>query len=148
MILAICNNDPGIVNINILADSKIFNLNWSELPLVQDLFTLNILLVSTLCLGWGALVLDVITAAIKNFNRSRDKDTEDLEEASFWDNAILLEGLKYAVGPSLQELPYRKLNFAVLVVGLFQFSILVFVVFLTWVFDTPESEVPNPESVV
>ena len=70
-------------------------MDWSELPLVQDLFTLNILLVSTLCLGWLSLVLDVITAAVKNYYRSRDSDTEDLEEASFWDNAILLEGLKY-----------------------------------------------------
>ena len=89
MILAICNTDPGI------ADRIFLNINWSELPLVQDLFTLRILLVSTLCLGWGSLVLDVITAAVRYHYRSRDQDTEDQEEARFWDNAILLEGLKY-----------------------------------------------------
>ena len=87
VIIAICNTDPGIVN-----DGK--QLVWSELPLVHDLFTLNILLISTICLGWGSLVLDVITAAVKNHYRSRN-NTEDQEEASFWDGAILLEGLKY-----------------------------------------------------
>ena len=81
--------------VDIRNDAGIVTLSWSELPLAQDLFTLNILLVSTLCLGWGALVLDVITAAVKNYYRSRDSDTEDQEEVSFWDNAILLEGLKY-----------------------------------------------------
>ena len=88
MILAICNTDPGIAD-------RIPLINWSELPLAQDLFTLRILLVSTLCLGWGSLVLDVITAAVKNHCRSRNRDTEDQEEISFWDNAILLEGFKY-----------------------------------------------------
>ena len=90
VILDICNTDPTIVN----ADNFEFG-EWAKLPLVQDLTSLNILLVSTLCLGWGALVLDVITAAVKKC-RSKDSDTEDQEEkASFWDGAILLEGLKY-----------------------------------------------------
>ena len=89
VILAICNTDPGLI------DSE-FGVSWSDLALVQDLTTLNILLVSTICLGWGALLLDVITAAVKNYYRSKDSDTEDQrEKASFWDNAILLEGLKY-----------------------------------------------------
>ena len=40
------------------------------------------------------MVLDVITASVKNYYRSRD--TVDLEEKiSFWDNAVLLETLKY-----------------------------------------------------
>ena len=69
---------------------------WSDLPLVQDLDTLNILLNSVMCLGWASLVLDVVTAAVKYYYRSRDSDTEDLQkEAIFWDNAILMEGLKY-----------------------------------------------------
>ena len=87
VILAICNTDPG--NVDVLV------VRWTDLPLVQDLTTLNILLVSTICLGWLSLVLDVITAAVKNHYRSRDQDKEDQEEASFWDNAIILEGLKY-----------------------------------------------------
>ena len=81
--------------VDIRNDAGIVTLSWSELPLAQDLFTLNILLVSTLCLGWGSLVLDVITATVKNYYRSRDSDKEDQEEASFWDNAILLERFKY-----------------------------------------------------
>ena len=67
-----------------------FNI-WSELPLVQDLSTLNTLLISTICLGWGSLVLDVITAGVKHCYRDNTKK----EETSFWDKAILLEGLKY-----------------------------------------------------
>ena len=91
VILVICNTDPSMVR----TDLGFGIIDWSELPLAQDLATLNILLVSTLCLGWLSLVLDVITAAVKNYYRSRDKDKEDQEETSFWDNAILLEGLKY-----------------------------------------------------
>ena len=92
VILAICNTDPSIVYFDLDADDYI---NWSELPLAQDLYTLNILLVSTLCLGWGSLVLDVIIATVKKCCRSRDRNSEDQEEASFWDNAILFEGFKY-----------------------------------------------------
>ncbi len=84
VILAICNNDPGIIIVD-----------WSRFPLVQNLTTLNILLGSSLCLGWLSLVLDVITAAVKNHYKDKNSDTEDQEEASFWDGAILLEGLKY-----------------------------------------------------
>ena len=88
MILAICKSDKGNVDL--------FFVKWSELPLVQDLTTLNILLISTICLGWLSLVLDVITAAVKNHYRSRDNNTEDKEEkVSFWNNAILMEGFKY-----------------------------------------------------
>ena len=94
VILVICNTDPGIVNYDFGGGPLV--INWSELPLVQDLSTLNILLVSTLCLGWLALVLDVITAAAKyrccrpSDNNKKDQDNE----ASFWDGAIFLEGLK------------------------------------------------------
>ena len=68
VILAICNIDRGIVDIIPL-------INWSELPLAQDLFTLNILLISTISLGVLSLLLDVSTAAIKNCCRSRDSNT-------------------------------------------------------------------------
>ena len=94
VILAICNTDPGIVDLTDITDNPREIVSWSELALVQNPYILNILLVFTLCLGWGSLVLDVITAFVKNYYRSRDRDTED-HEISFWDGAILLEGLKY-----------------------------------------------------
>ena len=91
VILVICNTDPGIMDANLVKRPHILNsVVWSELALVQELSTLNALLVSTLCLGWGSLVLDVITAGVKHY---RAKEEE--EKASFWDRAILLEGLKY-----------------------------------------------------
>ena len=98
VILRICHTDPGIVNIefdNPTRNTPVTFINWSELPLAQDLTTLNILLVSTLCLGWGSLVLDVITAAVKYHYRSRSNTEDQEEEVSFWEGAILLEGLKY-----------------------------------------------------
>ena len=55
-ILVVCNTDPGLGVIGQYID-------WSKLALVQD--TLNILVVSTLFLGWVSLVLDVIIAAVK-----------------------------------------------------------------------------------
>ena len=59
VILGICNTDPVIVSIG--NDWLI----WSKLALVQDLITLNALLISTISMGWLALVADVITAAIR-----------------------------------------------------------------------------------
>ena len=85
VILVICNNDPGFIDWNLVV--------WSELPLVQDLSTLNTLLISIICLGWGSLVLDVITAGVKYYCRARNNKEE--QETSFWHGAILLEGLKY-----------------------------------------------------
>ena len=93
VILAICNTYyPGI---DTIALSPGYHYKWSDRALVRDLTTLNALLISTIGLGWLSLVLDVTTATLKNHCKSRDKDTEDREEASFWDNAILFEGLKY-----------------------------------------------------
>ena len=63
--------------------------------LVHAPFTLNVLLVSTLGLGWLALVLDVITAVVKYRNNQTE---EQVNAASFWDGAIFLEGLKYFCG--------------------------------------------------
>ena len=83
VILVICNTDPS--NVDVLV------VKWTNLPLVQDLTTLNILLVSTICLGWLSLLLDVITAAVRYYYRSRDTE----EEVSFWDGAILMEGIKF-----------------------------------------------------
>ena len=86
VILVICNTDPGIMD-----GGGWPGVDWTELPLVQDLSALNTLLITTLCLGWTSLVLDVITASVKH---CRAKDNTE-EKTSFWDRAILLEGLKY-----------------------------------------------------
>ena len=90
IILVVCNTDPGYVVIGEYID-------WSKLHLVKNVTTMNILLISTLCLGWVSLVLDVIIAAIKFRNsKSNDRSREyHLETPVFWDEAILLEGIKY-----------------------------------------------------
>ena len=88
VILGICNTDPSDVSIY---DEGVGDFYWSELALVQDITILNILLVSTICLGWLSLLLDVITAAVRYYYRSRDTE----EEVSFWDGAILMEGIKF-----------------------------------------------------
>ena len=90
-ILTICNIDPGMVD----AEDRKLGVSWSGLALVQDLSTLNALLISTLCLGWGSLVVDVITAGVKHHYRTRDNMEEQEKETSFWNSAILLEGWKY-----------------------------------------------------
>ena len=89
-ILVVSNTDPEAVVI-----SRYFD--WSNLVLVQELSTLNTLLVSTLCLGWLFLVLDVITASIKYRNcKHSDKRMKDLmDKTVLWDYAIFLEGIKY-----------------------------------------------------
>ena len=87
VILVICNTDPGIDRVDLHGFEAI---NWSGVPLAHDLFTQNILLICTIFLGWLSIMPDIITAAVKNCCRSRDNNTKDQ-----WDNAILLEGLKY-----------------------------------------------------
>ena len=100
VILIICNTDPGIMD-----DKRWSAVVWSELSLVQDLSTLNTLLITILCLGWGSLVLDVITTGVKHYWAR--EDTEEEEETSFWDGAILMEGYKYNLqcchGPAPRE---------------------------------------------
>ena len=80
VILIICNTDPGIVTLpSILGDDIV----WSELPLVQDLSMLNILIITTICLGWLAMVLDVIIASARfqyrgpNDKIKKDQDKEE-----------------------------------------------------------------------
>lgn len=103
VILYNCNEDPSII------DGQGGLPNWPELPLVQDISTLNLILRSTICLGWMALVFDVIIAAVKfywcrpSYNSTADQeDQEDREdqndEVSFWAGAILMEGLKFKKG--------------------------------------------------
>ena len=94
--MVICNTDPSIgtsIVSSIDEDDVESYVVWSELPLVQELSALNALLISTLCLGWGSLVLDVITASVKHC-WARDITKEE-EETSIWDGAILFEAGKY-----------------------------------------------------
>ena len=65
-----------------------------DLVLVQQPFTLNILLISTLCLGWVSLLLDVVTASVK-YSCCGPSDNNKEDQPSFWDGAIFLDGLKY-----------------------------------------------------
>ena len=100
IIMVMCNVDPnsGYVYGAVLA--------WSDLRIVQDRFYLNLLLGSTIGLGWVSFLLDIIITWCKSHDwRSHNwgpltkavdcfVDPLDLE-AGFWDRAVLLEGLKY-----------------------------------------------------
>ena len=98
VILYYCNDDPSVVVTEDWTEAGL--PNWPELPLVQDISTLNLVLCSTICLGVMALVFDGITAAVKfyccrpSYNSTEDHD----DEVSFWSGAILLEGLKFKKG--------------------------------------------------
>ena len=89
-ILVVCITDPGFGVIGQY-------INWFKQALVKHLSTLNILLVSTLCLGWVSLVLDVIIAAVKYgyFKSCDDSMKNQVDRFVLWEEAILLEGIKY-----------------------------------------------------
>ena len=112
MILIICNTDPGVVTLPLIIIAG-DDVVWSELPLVQNLSFLNILLIATIWLGWLPLVLDVIIASARfQYWGPKDKNKENLDkkeedspsdkedqnienEDGFWTGALLLEGLAY-----------------------------------------------------
>ena len=58
--------------------------SWDELAIVKNPFYLNLLLVTTICLGWISFLVDIILAWCKNH---KDKET------GFLDEAVLLQGL-------------------------------------------------------
>ena len=82
------------------------DLSWSDLEIVKDPLFLNILLGSTIGLGWISFLLDIILACCKSHDwRSHNwgplkkaliwfVDPLD-QEASFWDRAVLLQGVQY-----------------------------------------------------
>ena len=101
IILVICNVDP--------ASGYIYGAgySWDELEIVKNPFLLNLLLVTTICLGWISFLVDIILAWCKNHNwRSHNwgplnkavewfvdpQGTQDME-SGFWDEAVLLQGL-------------------------------------------------------
>ena len=76
---------------------RTIGFTWPELALVQDYTMLNIIMITTICLGWMSLLLDVIIASIKKHygGHNNDNSEDQDDEASFWDGAILLTGYKY-----------------------------------------------------
>ena len=57
---------------------------WSDLEIVKKPFFLNLILYSTISLGWIPLFLDILSTWCK-FRNSLDD--------GFWDKTVLLEGL-------------------------------------------------------
>ena len=71
-ILVVCYVDPAY--------------NWSTYEIVKEPFFLNLILFSTIGIGWIALFLDILSAWCK-FKDSLDNENE------FWGKTVLLEGL-------------------------------------------------------
>ena len=81
-ILVVCYVDPDIVSINF--PLMAIEHTWSDLKIVKEPFYLNLILFSTISLGWIALFLDILSGWLK-FN--------DSLETKFWGKTVLLEGL-------------------------------------------------------
>ena len=77
VILVICYVDPDIVTIY---------GGWSQWYLVQKPFFLNLIIFSTITLGWIPFFLDILITWCKF------KDSLD-DESGFWDKTVLLGGL-------------------------------------------------------
>ena len=85
-ILVVCYVDPdkGSVHLPVLG----MEYTWSDLEMVKQPFFLNLILYSTISLGWMTLFLDILSAWC------RLKDSFD-DETKLWDRTVLLEGLKF-----------------------------------------------------
>ena len=85
-ILVVCYVDPdmGSVQLSILG----LDYTWSDLEIVKKPFFFNLILYSTLGLGWIALFLDILTTWCK-YKVSLD------DETGFWGKTVLLEGLTF-----------------------------------------------------
>ena len=83
-ILVVCYVDPdmGSTQLPILG----MEYTWSDLEIVKKPFFLNLILYSTISLGWTALFLDILSTWCK-FKDSLDYEFE------FWGKTVLLEGL-------------------------------------------------------
>ena len=82
IILSNCNDDPDA---GYLYGA---GLSWSELKLVKEIFELNLILGSTIGLGWISFLVDIIITWCK----SKFVDPLD-KKAGFWDEAVLLQAL-------------------------------------------------------
>ena len=85
-ILVVCYVDPdkGSVHLSKLG----MEYTWSDLEIVKEPLFLNLILYSTIGLGWIALFLDILSTWCKFKNSLND-------ETGFWDKTVLLEGLKF-----------------------------------------------------
>ena len=84
-ILVICYMDTDKVSVQLPLLG--IEYTWSDLEIVKEPIFLNLILYSTIGLGWTALPLDII------FTWWRFKDSQD-DETGFWRKTVLLEGLK------------------------------------------------------
>ena len=101
IIMAICNMDPDYGHVYGAG------LSWSELELVKDSSNLNLLIGSTIGLGWVSFILDIILAWCKSHEwRSHNwgplskavdwfVDEDGGEDTEFWNGAVLLQGLQF-----------------------------------------------------
>ena len=80
-ILVICYLDPDIVTVKGAG-------GWSNLTIVQKPFFLNLIIFSTITLGWAAFFLDILITWCK----CKFKDSLD-DESGFWGKTVLLGGL-------------------------------------------------------
>ena len=85
-ILVVCYVDPdkGSVQLPVLG----MEFTWSDLEMVKHPFFLNLILYSTISLGWITLFLDILSAWC------RLKDSFD-DETELLDRTVLLGGLKF-----------------------------------------------------
>ena len=81
--------------------TELVSTDWSELPLLKQKNTVNMLLASTISLGWSSLLLDLLLARLKyscqNFKTKSEanRNYKGREKQSFWDETVLLQGHKY-----------------------------------------------------
>ena len=85
-ILVVCYVDPekGSIQLSIMG----MEYTWSDLEIVKKPFFFNLILYSTLGLGWIALFLDILSTWCK-YKVSLD------DETGFWGKTVLLEGLTF-----------------------------------------------------
>ena len=83
-ILVVCHVDLDMVSL----PTALFHGNyiWSDVEIVKEPFFLNVILTSTISLGWIALFLDILSTWCR-FKDSLDNENE------FWGKTVLLEGL-------------------------------------------------------
>ena len=85
-ILMVCYVDPEKVSVQL---PKLgMEYTWSNLEIVKDPLFLNIILYSTITIGWTALVLDILSTWY------RFKDSLN-DETGFWGKTVLLAGLTF-----------------------------------------------------
>ena len=83
-ILVVCYVDPDMGSINL----PTLGLIWSDLEIVKEPFFFNLILCSTISLGWIALILDILSAWCRFWFKDSLED-----ETEFWGKTVLLEGI-------------------------------------------------------